>query len=616
MPHSSASNRPTVHVKQRFAPHARFGHHQNPMRATPARLATLLALGVILLYARTLGWGFVWDDPFFIADAPSVVQGAPVSDYFLKTYTTSSRDDYNARIYRPLRQLTFRATAVVAGQDPFAFRVVCLASYTVSVVLVFFLLLQLSGRLAVSGWATAIWAVLPVHVEVATFASATADTLSLNLELATILVVLAMMKGRFGTPTAAVVSSVLLLLSMLAKEMAMTGFVLVAWMLFLMKRHTRRELVVVSTMALTTLGYLILRTLVLQRVGQEDFSKDTFVSGLATAPLLVLYYVKLALMPIGHHLGYVIVERTAVVVALSVSGVAAIAAGVWWIDRRLNQVIFRLGLGWFLIALLPVLHLVPLWTFLADRFALVPSVGVAILFSAVSARLVDRYPRALSLGSALLVLLYAGGTVAEQSKWESDRTLYSHDVSLSPRSDMAQSNYCTLMLEIGDPARALDACDAALALGRNKADVYRRRAIALELLGRFAEAETAIERAMQKDPAEPGLHALRGGLALRQGAVVRALESYKIAQQREPEQPGTLMLQARIAVFERDGATARAAFGRLMRRHGNVARFHYNAGQAALELGDRSWAEAEVRACQDIAPNDILCRELASATYR
>jgi protein O-mannosyl-transferase len=586
------------------------------MRATPARLATLLAFGVVLLYVRTLSWGFVWDDPFFIADAPSVVQGAPLPDYFLKTYTTSSRDDYNARIYRPLRQLTFRATALVAGRSPLGFRVVCLASYALSVVFVFYLLLRLTGRLQVSGWAAALWAVLPVHVEVAAFASATADTLSLNLELAAFLVILALLRGRVGTLTAAVASSVLLLLSMLAKEMAMTGFVLLAWMLFLMKHRTRRELTVVAAMGVTTLGYLVLRTLVLRRVGQEDFSANTFLSGLATAPVLILYYLKLMLMPIGHHIGYVIVDRTPTVVSLSVLGVIAIVVGAWFVDRRLEQNCFRLGLGWLLIALLPVLHLVPLWAFLADRFALLPSVGLAIVFAGTGALLQDRYPRGLSLGCALAILLYAGGTLAEQTKWESDETLYTHDVRSAPRSDLAQSNYCTLMLEMGDAEAALQACDAALALGRDFANVHRRRAIALEMLGRFTAAETAIETATRQDPSEPGMDALRGGLALRQGATDRARQFLKLAQEREPEQPGTLLLQARIAVVERDAAAARRAYDRLMQRHSNVARFHYVAGQAALELGDRTWARAEALACQTLEPDNALCRDLSTAIER
>ena len=38
-----------------------------------------------------------------------------------------------------------------------------------------------------------------------------------------------------------------------------------------------------------------------------------------------------------------------------------------------------LGLGWFVVSLLPVLHLVPLWADLADRFAFVPSVGLALV---------------------------------------------------------------------------------------------------------------------------------------------------------------------------------------------------------------------------------------------
>jgi len=583
------------------------------MRATPARLATLLAFGVVLLYVRTLSWGFVWDDAFFIADAPSVVQGAPLSDYFLKTHTTSSRDDYNARIYRPLRQLTFRATAVVAGRSPLPFRMVCLASYALSVVLVFYLLLRLTERLNVAAWTAAVWAVLPVHVEVAAFSSATADTLSLNLELAAILVVLAMLRGHTGTLTTALASSALLLFSMLAKEMAMTAFVLVAWMLHLLQHRTRRELTVVASMGVTTLGYLVLRTLVLRRVGQEDFSADTFWSGLATAPVLVIYYLKLMVMPIGHHLGYVIPDRTPVVVTLSVLGVLTVAAVAWLADRRMSQHRFRLGFGWLLISLLPVLHLVPLWTFLADRFALLPSVGLAIVFAALAGLLHERYPRATPLGLVLLIVFYTGGTLAEQSKWESDEALYTHDVRSSPRSDMAQTNYCTLMLELGDAEKALQACDAALALGEDTASVNRRRAIALELLGRFAEAETAVARAMQQNPSEPGVHAFRGGLALRLGSVQRAREFLALAQQKEPEHPPTLLLQGRIAVVDRDVAAAKKAFFELLRRHSNVARFHYMAGQAALELGDRGWAQDEARACQALEPESVHCRELLKA---
>jgi len=75
------------------------------------RAATFIWIGLIALtiasYARTLAVDFVWDDAFSIQDNRSVSQDVPIGRYFTDRSTTTSRPDFNTRIYRPVRNIAF-----------------------------------------------------------------------------------------------------------------------------------------------------------------------------------------------------------------------------------------------------------------------------------------------------------------------------------------------------------------------------------------------------------------------------------------------------------------------------------------------------------------------------
>ncbi|HEX4459142.1 MAG TPA: hypothetical protein VIA18_14290, partial [Polyangia bacterium] len=69
----------------------------------PSRLvAALLVALAVVVHAPTLGHRFLVDDGVQIFKNRAVTAGAPFAGYFLDRDTTSSRADYNTRIYRPL----------------------------------------------------------------------------------------------------------------------------------------------------------------------------------------------------------------------------------------------------------------------------------------------------------------------------------------------------------------------------------------------------------------------------------------------------------------------------------------------------------------------------------
>src|ERR1700749_5161834 len=103
---------------------------------TRARLAAALVVALaVAVHAPSLGGSFLLDDGVQIYKNRAVTAGAPLWGWFLDRGTTSSRADYNTRIYRPLRNLAFRAVVLLVGVRPIAFGVANIALYAAAALL-------------------------------------------------------------------------------------------------------------------------------------------------------------------------------------------------------------------------------------------------------------------------------------------------------------------------------------------------------------------------------------------------------------------------------------------------------------------------------------------------
>jgi tetratricopeptide (TPR) repeat protein len=117
------------------------------------------------------------------------------------------------------------------------------------------------------------------------------------------------------------------------------------------------------------------------------------------------------------------------------------------------------------------------------------------------------------LAAALLVLAYATGTLLQRRARQDELTLWSQAVARAPRS----------------------------------APAHFHRALALEALGRFPEAEASAAEAITWDPAMGPAYALYGRLVLRRGEVEQAIHALSRAQRYAPSDPSTLRLDQELA---------------------------------------------------------------------
>jgi tetratricopeptide (TPR) repeat protein len=541
----------------------------------------------------------VSDDADYITQNPAVVTGAPFRAYFTDRTTGAGKADLQVQSWRPVRTLAFRAIHALAGPRPWAFRLVNLALYAATTVMLLALLRARAADRLPALAAAALWAAAPVHVEPVVYASALGDQLSLVLELAALLASLRAVRAPRPAVTAAWTAAALvaLAIALLAKEMAVTAPALLAtwlWAEGAWSRTRRRAAILVGAQAVAVLGYLALRTAVLGALGHAPLTGTSFGTALLQAPTRVLAYLRVSLAPLGHHPAYV-QRPVSTALALAAWG-AVIAAGIW-IWRRGRAA--ALGAAWFAIGLLPVLGLVPVAADMADRFALLSTVGLALLVPPALARLATRARLAAPLAVGALLVLYGVGTVVESAAWADNVTLWTKAAALESNSGQAQRNLGYELVYHGEFRRGLEHLERARALG--EPDLAYERAVALNGLGRLADAARAAAEAVVRNPLSGRAHAFHGTLLLARGDQSGAARELELAQKYDPGHPSTGMLQARLAAARGDHAGEVAALDALVARHPREWRFHLARAEALARAGDPRAHEAAA-ACAKLAP--------------
>jgi tetratricopeptide (TPR) repeat protein len=103
----------------------------------------------------------------------------------------------------------------------------------------------------------------------------------------------------------------------------------------------------------------------------------------------------------------------------------------------------NLCLLWYLITLVPVLHLFQTNPIVADRYAYFASYPICLLISVYPGAWFSRYPAGRAV-VAIIILVSALTAFTHNRIWQSEKSLWEYTISVSPRSAMAHSNLARL----------------------------------------------------------------------------------------------------------------------------------------------------------------------------
>ncbi len=509
-------------------------------------VVALVALAALAVGAPTLRGGFVYDDVPNVLQNEWIRDGGHLREIF--TRQVAAFDPQNrTSFYRPAMHLLYMATWAVAGPRPWAYHLVNLAFHLGCSVLVL-----VAARRVFARWndparegarrfaalaAALVFATHPVHAEAVAWIAGITD-LSAGFFVLLAFVLYLDPRGTRALPLGLAACS--FLVATLCKETAFVlPLLLAAVELFPSAgadaSRDRGVLLRLAPFVLAAAVSLGLRWNALGSLAPASRAGTAAepAGWLLDVPWLLAQYLAMLVAPFGLSVVHPFVPVRGPADPRALAGVAALAAIVAtaWLFRR--RPVVPVALAWTTVPLLPALYIPALGeSVLAERYLYLPVFGFGLIAGLALLRITAPAVRRGVL--AALTLGLAAGSVARQSVWRDNLTLWTDAVRRAPSNAPAWEALCFAELEARQFERAVASCERALALDPGRDDARINGGSARLALGRFEEALAAFEQALGHRPDSP--EALTGrGYAL--GALGRpgpAIASFQAAIAADP----------------------------------------------------------------------------------
>ncbi len=481
------------------------------MSQRPWQQAAILAGITLLVFAPTLSAGFVYDARLQILTDPFLHD--PRNWWPVVSFGVLSQDvlDFN----RPVHLASLMLDAAVWGKEPFGYHLTSVVLHAANVVMLWGVLRGLSAcrpdapQLAASLLPPLLFAVHPLVTEAVCEPTFREDLLVAFFTLAGLLLAMGHAPQTGRDPWRALGCVACSLLAIASKESGIAAPAVIGlyWLLF--RRGERGSFwpVAIGGAKLVVLFFLVARFLLEPSPSRIFETRPQYPGGslwaaLAIEPRILALYAQLLLLPVNLCADYGLysVRHLPLPVALVVVA-TLVAAAVLAIrsDRRM-----ALAIALVVVPLLPVSNLVPIYRAAADRYLYLPLAGVALAVGlgfdgpwlATRPWLRERLLMA-GLATAMLLGL---ATTERQRVWANSLALWDDTFRKNPVAYTAASGLGEALREVGRLPEAERAIREAIRLSdETRGDAWASLALILDAQGRTADADAALDRAIEVD---------------------------------------------------------------------------------------------------------------------
>jgi protein O-mannosyl-transferase len=424
--------------------------------------ALVLGIVSIAVYANTFTHDYAYDDMSVIKGNSIVIRGITAIPEILTTpyrhgFFTTSND-----LYRPLSLVMFAIEYQVFDGSPAAGHVINVIFFAGCVVLLFLFFNTLFERKkpAAAFIAALLFAVHPVHTEVVANIKSRDELLCFFFALSSLIIF--MNYVRSGKARQLFSGALLLFLSLLSKETAITFLVIIPFTFFFYKNENRKRSLFISLGAIAvTALFMVIRFSVLHNYHTTDSFDVGFMDNplahspsvgirLATAIWVLAKYLELLFFPYPLVCDYSynaipFVNFGNIVVWLSLFAYLLLAATAIYRLLKIPRDPFAFGILFFLftISLFSNLFFV-VGAEMAERFIFFPSAGFCLLIGLAAQRLLagassegitSAFSNKKLLGVVIPVLiLLSCMTWIRNMDWVNSLTLYRADIKHAPNN--------------------------------------------------------------------------------------------------------------------------------------------------------------------------------------
>ncbi len=538
----------------------------------PWLLALVLAVVTFVAYEPAWHAGFIWDDDDHLTANPAMT--APHGLRMIWSSMPVSR-------YYPLTLTSFWVQRRLWELDPMPYHLVNIALHAINALLVFLVLrrLRVPGALLTA----LVWVVHPVNVESVAWVTELKNTQSgLFFFGASLCFLRFEAQGRRRWYALALLCGAAAMLSKPSTVILPLVLLLCVW--WERRRWRRIDIMRISPFVALALGMSVL-TVLEQRWQISRSGPAVWQVGMAQrfaiAGRAVWFYAAKLIWPAPLVFVYPrwTLDTSSLLSWMPLMGLVAVGIVLWVCRRQPWGQAGVFGLGFFVIALLPVLGFFDIYyfhySFVADHFQYLASVGLISLATSAGMSLTSRagkLGRDIGVVAVCAVLLILGALTWKQAQVYRDvETLWSDTLTKNPKCWMADHNLANLFLQRGDVPDAIAHWEHALQTDPDLPEVCNNLGTTLFKAGRVQEAIRRWEQAVRSDPDYFGAH-FNLGVAL-------------VQQDRLPEGIGHLQQALRI---DPDSFEA-----------------HYSLGLALVRLGKGPEAILQLEQALRIKPGSV-----------
>ncbi|MHB8834588.1 MAG: tetratricopeptide repeat protein [Candidatus Methylomirabilia bacterium] len=589
----------------------------------------LVVLGGALAYGPALDSDFLnLDDQEFIVENPWIPGGLTLDSVKWALTADVFEDSEYVDYWQPATLISRLIDGALFGLNPAGHHLTSLLIHLVNAVLLLLLLAAATGRLWRSAVVALVFATHPLHVSSVAWVTERKDVLSAFFSLISLAIFARFaaayrehLERRSDGPTGGRVIRWYLLLAagyalcLMSKPMTLPlpllMLLVAVWPIPRDRRPGLDRLALcLAPLLLLSASAIFLYTRVrivsseLDRIGfQSLFSlAERLVMSLAVYPLRLLYPLRLQHIYAGH---------PDEVTLWKAAGSLLLLGAVTFVAKAGARRRPYLGVGWlwYIISIFPAATAFQT-SAAADRFSYFPVIGLTVMIVWSIGEYAGRRWLAIRAAAATAaVIALALATRAECRYWKDSTTLFSHLLELDPNHDLAYCNLCSALFEAGEPAKALNSCQAALALRPDLPSHHYNVGTVLQRLDRLDEALRSYAEAIRLDPLNGLSHHGLGMILWSQGKIAEAEAEFREAIRLSPCSAPAHNSLGMVLWGEGRVDEAEAKFREAIRLNPGFASAHFNLGLVLGKAEKYDEALTHFRKAVTLNPKDDEARD-------
>lgn len=478
-------------------------------------LVLLIAVAVAVTYAPVRQHDFInVDDPQYVFDNPRVRDGLS-GESIAWAFSTN-----HAGNWHPLTWLSHMTDVEWHGLSPGGHHVSNVVLHTVNTLLLFWVLVRLTGAAGPSLVVAALFGLHPLRVESVAWIAERKDLLSGFFWMLALLAY-----ARYAArPSVARYTGIALLFGcgLMSKPSVVTlPVVLLLLDFWPLQRRGARRLVVEKLPLLAMSAATAVITLLVQQQGGavRTLAALPIADRLSNAAIAYVAYLSKALWPAALAPLYPYERTLAPVLVAAAAALLAVVTGLT-IHARRRAPYAAVGWGWYLVTLIPMIGLVQVGSqSMADRYTYLPMIGIAVA-AVWGIRALAARAAAWVLPAASCVVLAALALVTRQqlAHWRDGVTLWQHTLAVTDGNVRAGANLGHALGLQHRWLEALPVLEDAVRLDEDDAQARHYLGQSLSALGRHESAITHLQRAVDSSPSYAEAH---GDLAIALATIDR-----------------------------------------------------------------------------------------------